>query len=267
MKTSLTSLKHPACLSALALAAALTATSHASISLTGGTVTETFTTLPPASSWSTFSLTGAGANISNNATADTRIQAITSGTISGQLGTGAGAVALAATSLWYSGGFVATPPTGTDGSVLLVTLTNNTGSPITSLRINYDLGLQNGNVVTAEAEFAGHRVYWSLTGAVNSWNPIASQDATNANNWGYRGTAGGATVQSQPFSLTAPVATWAAGTNAFVLWLDDNAAVGTDGFYTLDNIAFTPTVVPEPTAGLLALGACGVFGLVRRRVA
>ncbi len=265
MKTFPTSRKHPACLAAFALGAALTATSHASISLTGGTVTETFTTQPPATSWSTVTLTGAGADITGNATADTRIQTLASGTISGQLGIGAtaGTAALAATSLWYSNGFVGTPPTGTAGSVLLVTLTNNTGSTVPSLGITYDLGLQNGNVATPEAEFAGHRVYWSLTGLANSWTPISSTDATNANNWGYRGTAGGVTLQTQSFTLTAPVATWAAGTNAFVLWLDDNAASGFDGLYTLDNIAFT--VVPEPTAGLLALGACAVFGFARRR--
>ena len=267
MKTFLALRIPRACLAALGLGAALTATSHAAISLTvpGGTVTETFTTLPPATSWSTFGLTGAGGDIAGNATADTRIQTLAAGTISGQLGTGAtaGTVVTAAQSLWYSNGFVGTPPTGTAGSVLLATLTNNTGSTISSLNFTYDLGLMNGNVATPEAEFAGHRVYWSLTGAANSWNAIlnpADPNLTiNAGNWGYRGTAGGVTVQNQNFSLTAPVATWAAGTNAFVLWLDDNALTGTDGLYTLDNIAFTPIAVPEPTAGLLALSACGVF--------
>ena len=272
MKTSLTFRTHSACLSAFALAAALTSTSHAAISLTGGTVTETFTTQPPATSWSTFTLTGAGGDITGNGTADTRIQTLASGTISGQLAIGASpsAVVNAGQSLWYSNGFVATPPTATAGSVLLVTLTNNTGATINSLAITYGLTLNNANAATPEAEFAGHRIYWSLTGAVNSWNAIVNPDpnsSTNTFNFGFRGTntVGDPAVVTQTQSPIAPFATWANGTNAFVLWLDDNALTGTDGLYSLDNIAFTPT--PEPAAGLLALTALGVFGFVRRRTA
>ncbi len=271
MKTFLTSPKHPACLSALALAAAFTVTSHASISLTGGTVTETFTAQPPASSWSTFALTGAGGDITGNGTADTRIQTLTSGSISGQLGIGAGGIANAGTSLWYSSGFVGTPPTATAGSVLLVTLTNNTGATISSLNIDYGLTLNNANAATPEAEFAGHRIYWSLTGLANSWVPITNDLtlATNAGNWGFRGTG----VAADPAVVTAaqhpvaPFATWASGTNAYVLWLDDNALTGTDGLYSLDNIAFSTIAVPEPTSGLLALSAIGMLGFVRRRTA
>ena len=269
MKTILTSRIPLVCLGTLALATTLTTTSHASLSLTalGVTVTETFAALPAANSWST-TATGfgtAGATITGDATADGRVgtAAFATGTVNLALvatqlpaAVASGTVALGATAFYHSTtGFVGTAPTGTDGTLLMATLTNNTGGTILSLSIAYDLGIQNGNVATPEAEFAGHRVYWSLTGALNSWTPIGD--------FGIRGTVGAAAVQTQGFSMTAPVASWAAGTNAYILWLDDNAATGADGLYFLDNVAFTPT--PEPTAGLLALGACGVFGFARRR--
>ena len=268
MKTFLSIRIYPVCIAALGLAAALTATSHAAISLTGATFTETFTTLPPATSWSTpAAIFGVdGGSISSDATADGLVGtpafpsgAVTSGSVATQLTAGAlaGTVAAQNQARHYSNGFVGTTPTGNGGNLLMVTLSNNTGSTVTSLSIGYDLGLQNGNVLTPEVEFAGHRVYWSLTGTANSWNPIGD--------FGFRGTAGGVATQTQAFSLTAPVAAWANGTNAFILWLDDNAATNPDGLYLLDNIAFTPT--PEPTAGLLALTALGVFGIVRRRTA
>ena len=268
MKTSIAILIRPPCLAAFLFGASLTATSHAAISLTGGKLTETFATLPPAASWSTpAAIFGVdGASISSDATADGLVGtpafpsgAVTSASVATQLTAGATAGTVAAQNQvrHYSNGFVGTTPTGNGGNLLMVTLSNNTGATVTSLTIGYDLGLQNGNVLTPEVEFAGHRVYWSLTGTANSWNPIGD--------FGIRGTAGGVTNQTQAFSLTAPVAAWANGTNAFILWLDDNAATNPDGLYSLDNIAFTPT--PEPAAGLLALTALGVFGFVRRRTA
>ena len=265
MKTFTTARILPVC---LVLGAALTATSHAAVLLTGGTVTETFTTLPSATSWSTpAAIFGtSGATITGNDTADALVGTptfptgiVTSDSISEQLVTGftAGTVSVATQPRWYSSGFVSTATTGNGGCLLLATLTNNTGSTITSLSIGYDLGLQNGNVLTPESEIAGHRVYWSLNGDANTWNPIGD--------FGYRGTILGVPVQTQAYTMTAPVAAWAAGTNAYILWLDDNALTNPDGLYTLDNVSFTPA--PEPAAGLLALSAFGVFGFARRRAA
>ena len=251
------------------LAASSAATLRASISLTGGTFTETFTTLPPATSWATTAANfgSGGANISNDATADglvgtpaassTSATPVTAALLSTQLPAAAisGTVATANAARYHSAGYASTAPTGTDGTLLMATLTNNTGGAVVSLGVSYVLGIQNGDVDTPEAEFAGHRIYWSLTGLQNSWNPIGD--------FGIRGTIGGVASQSQSFSLTVPVANWAAGANAYILWLDDNALTGADGLYLIDNVAFTPT--PEPTAGLLALAGAGVCGLVRRR--
>ncbi len=275
MKTILTARLPFAYLGTFALATTLTVTSHASLSLTGGTFTETFTAAPPATSWST--TTGvagvfgtSAATITNDLTADGRVGTpanatgvVTAAFLSTQLvaATTSGTVVVAATAQYHSTGFVGTAPTGTDGSLLMATLTNNTGAPIVSLSIAYDLGIQNNNVPQATGlqleEIPGHRVYWSLTGLANSWNPVGD--------FGFRAT--GVTtdpaLRTQGFTMVAPVANWANGTNAFIVWLDDNATNNPDGTYFLDNIAFTPA--PEPTAGVLALGASGVFGLARRR--
>ena len=285
MKTLLALRIRPAFLATLGLGVALTATSHAAISLTalGGAVTETFTTQPPATSWSTTAglFGNNGANITNNATADglvgtpsapsTSATPVTAALLSAQITAAAvpGTITTANQPRYHSTGtgFVSTTPTGTDGNLVMVTLTNNTGATVSSLSVNYVLGLANSDLLIPEAEFAGHRIYWSLTGLQNSWNPITNADplsSTNNFNFGFRtAAAGGAANQTQNYTAIAPVASWADGTNAYIVWLDDNAAAGTDGFYTLDNLAFTP--VPEPTAGLLALGACGVFGFARRR--
>jgi hypothetical protein len=75
--------------------------------------------------------------------------------------------------------FVGTPPTVVAGSLLVAHLLNNTGRTLFEILVSYDLGIQNGNVTTAEEAFAGHRVYWSLTGELGSWNPIGD--------FGYRG--------------------------------------------------------------------------------
>ncbi|HUP82202.1 MAG TPA: hypothetical protein VM260_26855 [Pirellula sp.] len=98
---------------------------------------------------------------------------------------------------------------------------------------------------TGPEELPGHRVYWSLSGNVNTWNPIG--------NFGTVGTV----------NFNVPFGTWAAGTDAYVLWLDDNAATNPDGLYTLDNVAFT--AVPEPSSGLLGLSAIIAVGVKRRK--
>ena len=279
MKKILAHRTRPACLAAFALGATLTVTSHASISLTGGTVTETFTAQPPATSWSTTAAVAgvfgtSAATITTDNTADGRVGTaafqtgvVTAAFLSTQLPAAAIAGTVAngtnAQTLYHSTGFVGTPPTGSDGTLLMATLTNNTGGTILSLSVAYDLGIQNNNVPQATGlqleEIPGHRVYWSLTGLANSWTPIGD--------FGFRAT--GVTTdpatRTQGFSMVAPVANWANGTNAYIVWLDDNATNNPDGTYYLDNIAFTPT--PEPTSGLLAMSALGVFGLVRRRVA
>jgi len=248
------------CCIAPAVGQVLVATSHAGIVVIGGTVTETFSAQPPATSWSTTAVGtpfgGGSGGITDNATADTRIATVNLGFVSSQLtlGDAAGAIALQNVSRYYTNGFIGTAPTVVDGNLALVTLTNGTGINLASLAVRYDLGIQNGDVLTSE-EIAGHRVYWSLTGNADSWNPIG--------NFGFQGAVGNPATQTQTVNFNVPFSTWAAGTDAYILWLDDNAVTNPDGLYSLDNVTFT--AVPEPSACLLAIGALGVIGTKLRR--
>ena len=88
------------CCTALVIGAALVGTSHAAIVVIGGTVTETFATQPPATSWSTTAVGtpfgGGSGNITNDAQADGLIATVTRGFVSSQLTLGgtAGTIAL-----------------------------------------------------------------------------------------------------------------------------------------------------------------------------
>ncbi len=74
-----------------------------------------------------------------------------------------------------------------------------------------------------------HRVYWSLTGAADSWTAIESLST---------GTAGHLTA-------SVDVGAWAPGGNLYILWADDNGpssdtAPQKEGAYTIDNFSVTP---------------------------
>jgi len=228
--------------------------SSAGIIVINGSVTETFSVLPPANNWSTTTgLFGSGATgITNGATADALVGtpsaptgSVTNALLNAQFTTVVGGtVGTANQSRYYDAGFIGTTPTGVDATLTMVTLTNGTGANLSTFNISYDLASQNAPI---EGEIAGHRVYWSLTGNLNSWNPIGDFSTT--------GTV----------SFDAPVGSWAAGTDAYVLWLDDNSVPNPDGLYSIDNVRFT--AVPEPSSYLLAMGALGLFGMKRLRKA
>ena len=238
------------------LAGFLSSESQASIIVINGSVTETFSVLPPANNWSTTTgLFGSNAaNITSDATADALVgtPAAPSGTVTNallnaQLTSIAGSTIVTGNqSRYYDAGFIGTTPTGVDATLTMVTLTNGTGVNLSTFNITYDLASQNA-ATQVETEIPGHRVYFSLTGNANSWNPI-----------GDFGTLGSV-------SVNAAVGSWAAGTNAYVLWLDDNSVTNPDALYSIDNVRFT--AVPEPSSCLLAMGALGLFGFKRLRKA
>ena len=234
-------------ISSFFFAAFLAATSSASIIVVNGSVTETFTAQPSAANWSTTAgLFGSGSNsILDNASADALVAPVTRALLDTQLTAVAGGTAITANqSRWYDSGFIGTAPTGVDATLTMVTLTNGTGSTRSTFSVSYDLASQNSTAQN-DPEIPGHRVYWSLTGNANSWNPIG--------NFGTLGTV----------NFNVPVANWAANTDAYLLWLDDNGVPNPDGLYTIDNVRFT--AVPEPSAYLLGLGALGVLGYKRLR--
>jgi hypothetical protein len=83
----------------------------------------------------------------------------------------------------------------------------------------------------------GHRIYWSLTGAANSW--VVAGNAT------LPATAGSTSNVVFTLSLT----NWEAGATLYLVWADDNGNNGfgtADGDYTMDDISFTPTLAAPP---------------------
>lgn len=233
-------------------------------------VLETFTTQPAPTEWSTTTVGinfGAGSgDIFDDLSADSLVGTrdnpfgtVDTTFVSDVLTPGAtpGTVAIQNQSRWYSDGFVSTSPTGVAGGLLMARLLNETGGTLFELLISYDLGLQNGSVDTPEDSFPGHRVYWSLTGELGSWNEIG--------NFGYRGVVGMPANQTEVQSFTAPISPWPTGTPAYVLWLDDNSVLNPDALYTIDNVSFKG--IPEPASGLLLWSAAGMLGWMRHRQA
>jgi len=219
--------------------------------------TESFATQPAAVNWSTFSIPGATADSNTDAGSDAKIITIAPTSVANQLAPLTGTPVIVQEAKYYSDAQnVGTAPTGNFGNLLMATLTNGAGGAATGLNVKYDLGLANANVTTLD-EIPGHRLYYNLTGLAADWKAVVDK--------GFNGnvTTPPASPQSQTVNMTFAGGTWASGAPLYVAWFDDNGA-NPDGLYTLDNINFIPTGVPEPTTlGFAAIGALGF--LARRR--
>ena len=215
---------------------------------------ENFASLPPADRWATVGLPGS-ATPDTEAQLDTAIQAVAATSVNTQL------VSTATTPPGTNGlgqhhttaQYAVSRPTGNIGVAIIGKLQNAAGGAATGLNLSYDLGLIVGANATSEG-VPGHRIYYSTTGAANSWTTVGTV--------GYQGASN--TTTSQPQNVPITVAGgWAENGDLYVAWVDDNDGTGDDGTYTLDNITFTATgVVPEPSA-LALVGLAGI-GLLRR---
>lgn len=202
------------------------------ISFGSSGATETFDDRPVGSKWSASSITGGSSTISGDAaSADTALAALSAADLSGAPGGATGTPTTYADPLWNDAGYIQTTPTGVAASLLLATLRNDSGGPLGSINITYDLGLANGDLTTPEDLFPGHRIYFSTTGGAGSWNAVG--------NFGYvgDGVTPATTPQQMQLTLNVPGG-WAAGTLLYVVWMDDNSAANPDGLYTIDNVVF-----------------------------
>ncbi len=241
------------------IAALATASTTYAVTLTsvGVTVTETFDTLPAITDWSTVVKGDSNTAITTAAELDNAVNngsgtmtAFTSGEATTVLSTST-TLPPSASNLgrWQSvRQHVLTRPTNNHYSTLMATVLNSTGSTLNSLTVEYDFSTPDGIAVE---EVPGHRVYFSSTGAANSWSLL--------NN--FSGVTVAATLNQTISGLN-----WATGTQAYILWADDNAAA-TDSNFAIDNVRWTgATAVPEPsTYGLLGAGALSAIALARRR--
>lgn len=136
-------------------------------------------------------------------------------------------------------GFIQTRPhsDGTNAAnVLLASFRNDSGTNRSALVISYDQSLGGTLPNTGSDEIPGLRVFYSFSGAADSWQPIASLSGTEAQG-----------SQSAVLSLGL----WNVGAPLFVIWADDNDDGDTDPSYTIDNLRINlqqpaPVIVTSP---------------------
>lgn len=205
--------------------------------------TESFDSIPPVGSWASRAIGGSGGDIDSlasllaavNQPANSAASFTTPLGSTTESGTSSGPARVNTTRRELE-----VAPTSNAATLILATLSNQTGSEVSVLRISYDLTKS----ATSVSEQVPLEAFFSLTGIAGSWTRLA----------GLAGEVGTATVQKQvDVTLSSP---WANNTSVYVLWADDNANPGTDNIYRMDNVSFT-TPVPEPatwaTVGSLAL--------------
>ncbi|MDZ4819236.1 MAG: PEP-CTERM sorting domain-containing protein [Planctomycetota bacterium] len=244
-----------ACVACLAFAA----NAQAQINIVAGSNLQTFGSAPPSSQWSTSFYTHASNPASNTAAQNTaQLQTLSISGIANTLPTSSTNPPSSDSSARYNTTNLnlQTIPTGNAATFLAARLTNGTGLNVTSLNLGYDLKIAQSTLSTEQ--YPGHYLYYSLTGASNSW--------TSLGNFGANGTSSTPTLTP---SIDIPVGTWTSGSPLYIVWIDDNADAGTEAAYQIDDVTFTPTVVPEPATLALLGVAGGIAGLaaLRRRKA
>ncbi|HEY8994015.1 MAG TPA: PEP-CTERM sorting domain-containing protein, partial [Lacunisphaera sp.] len=168
-------------------------------------------------------------------------------------------------------------PTGTAGTILELSMVNNTGDAITNLQMSYDIDrftttTTNGTVASGSPnsgveEFPGYQLFYNLTPSnAATWVNVSSLNPTiNAGTGGAINVPNSVGVTSISNAGVTLDSAWAAGSTIAFAWFDDNAEDSSpDQLIGLNNVSIA--AVPEPSAGILGLVAMGVaFTLVRRR--
>ena len=187
--------------------------------------TNDFSSQPPAAHWSYLAVAGGSGDITTAAALNTAVQALTAAGITTQVVADSGnPPAMAGYATWSStGGYLQTRPTGVKFIALMATFTNNTGVGQSSFQIGYTLSQQA--VITEEIN--GHLVYYSLTGAANSWTNLPTLSSTAPGNLAT--------------NISAP---WPKGGTLYLLWADDNGSPSPDTANQIDSFFLKPASVP-----------------------
>jgi hypothetical protein len=198
--------------------------------------TNAFATQPPAADWATLSIPGGAADTYDlDSDVNTNLS-VTAATISFQTVSNVNNPASQLTNAtWSSSGlFIQTRPNVNRYTVLLGKFVNNTGTNAAQINISYQLTM--AGALAVEDAGKGTHVYYSLTGLAGSWTPLATlNNLTN----------------TSTFALSTNVAlSWPVGGNLFLLWADDNTAVGTDTANEIDNFSLTVTAGAQPSLAI-----------------
>ncbi len=123
-----------------------------------------------------------------------------------------------------------TGPAGAAANLLMTTLRNNTGTTIFAFYVGYDQDVFPVTQSTPE-EIPGQRVFFSLTGLANTWQPIPE-------------LTGNTSIGLHQAVIT--VGSWLPGTDLYLLWAQDNAVHSPDACYLIDNFFAGPEPPPPP---------------------
>jgi hypothetical protein len=219
----------------LLLLAAVTQAHAISFNASQTTGVQAFGSTPPAADWSTVSISGSAGTLTTVAAVDNAAQALTAAGITTQLGTQTATPTNAIAQRSSNLNLIYTAATGNNATALMATLQNDSGASVAAINIAYDYT----RIGTAVEEAMGHRAFYSLTGAANSWTLISP-------------LSGIATNQALSTTVTLSSA-WANGAKLYLLWVDDNGS-GTDTPFTIDNFVVTGAN-PPPTVALTAPAA------------
>jgi hypothetical protein len=208
--------------------------------------TNDFSSQPPAADWSYLIVAGSAGDIISVAGMDAAVQVLTAASITNQVVADSGdPPAYNANAVWsMPGGYLQTRPTGVKFIALMATLVNNTGLDQNSLQIGYNFT----QVLPVNEEINGHWVYYSLTGAANSWTNIPSLSS------------------AMPGLLVANIhAPWPNGATLYLLWADDNGSPSPNTANQIDNFYASASAVPPyivsltPLNTTVGLGATASF--------
>ncbi len=207
----------------------------------------TFDTLPPVTSWSTRSITGATADITTSAQMDEQVQTNSAAFITSVLISAAGnPPAAIANGMWASDGhFILTRPVGNRFNMVMATLQNNAGTNLTSIIISYGLT----NLLPVAEQIPGNSLYFSLTGTTGTWQKV---------------TALSGLASSGPVSTNLFLGNWLVGSNLYLLWTDENGSGSPDTAVIMDNFAVSflfPTIMTQPQSQTVAPGGSVSFSV------
>ncbi len=200
-------------------------------SVGAGGYTNSFSTQPAVADWATFSIAGAAGDATDPAVLDSSVQAVTASSVNATVGADpSDPPALLATAVWSSTGqYVQTRATGNRATVLMCSLVNGLSGDASAVTLTYDFA----KVAAAAEEIEGHRAYYSLSGAADSWTVIPEFSS------------------AAPGRLTASLnLAWPSGSTLYLLWVDDNGSPSPDTANQIDNFSAVATPATQVPASI-----------------
>ncbi len=208
----------------------------------------TFDAQPGPPAWATRSISGSSGSIINAAALAASVQTNDELAISSPLAAASISPSLIdPLTIWNSSGSnLVTRPTGNAYTLLLARCVNDSGIALPEVELSYDFRV----LYAGTEEVPGHLVYYSLTGATNSWINIPS-------------LSGGSNGARR---VTLDIGNWAPSAPLYFLWADDNASAiaPPDAANSIDNVSVGPpplALITEPLDQLVSPGAAAQFSV------